>query len=230
VNTGWDYLTADSDARRLYVSHDQEVLVLDFDTNTVIGKVPGKASTGSQSQKSLGRGLISCTDPGSIVIFDLKTFAVTDRVPVGADTIAIVFDRKTQRIFTPDRGSKRVTALDPKAGKIAGTIEGLGGKTEHAASDDTGHIFLNMQTSTRCSSLTRVTTHPVGVDAAEFDPDRGLAYFSSGDGTMEVFHQDNLDKYTLIKSVKTQTGARTMAIRSEDWESVSVGCRVWYTA
>ena len=59
-----------------------------------------------------------------------------------------------------------------------------------------------------------VTTQPIGkgVDAAEFDPDRGLVYFSSGDGTMTVFHEDTPDKYTLVESVKTQSGARTMAV------------------
>jgi len=59
-----------------------------------------------------------------------------------------------------------------------------------------------------------VTTQPIGkgVDAAEFDPDRNLVYFSSGDGTMAVFHEDTPDKYTLVESVKTQSGARTMAV------------------
>ena len=42
---GWDYLTADSDARRLYVSHDREVVVLDLDTSAVIGKIPGTGSS-----------------------------------------------------------------------------------------------------------------------------------------------------------------------------------------
>jgi hypothetical protein len=50
------------------------------------------------------------------------------------------------------------------------------------------------------------------VDATEFDPGRGLVYFSTGEGTMSVFHQDTPDKYTLVENVKTQTGARTMAI------------------
>jgi hypothetical protein len=59
-----------------------------------------------------------------------------------------------------------------------------------------------------------VTTQPIGrgVDASEFDADRGLVYFSSSDGTMSVFHEDTPDKYRLVESVKTQTGARTMAI------------------
>ena len=259
---GWDYLTADTEGRRLYVSHDREVVVLDLDSNAVIGKIPGKSVHGIAIAREFGRGFISCSDPGSVVIFDLKTLAVVDRVPVGADPNVILFDQKTRRIFTADRGSKRVTALDPKTGKIVGTIEGLGGKTEHAASDDAGHIFLNMQDldvmlkldsqslkvvekwpTAPCeqpSSMDMdrahqrvfvgcrsgvmavvdgnsgriITSQPIGkgVDATEFDADRGLVFFSSGDGTMAIFHEDTPDKYTLVESVKTLVGARTMAV------------------
>lgn len=125
---GWDYLTADSEGRRLYVSHSREVVVLDLDTGAIIGKVPGKGVHGIAIVRDLGRGFISCTDPGSVIIFDLKTLAVVDKVTVGLDPNVILYDRKTQRIFTADRGSKRVTALDPRTGKIVGTIEKLGGK------------------------------------------------------------------------------------------------------
>ena len=259
---GWDYLTADSVGRRLYVSHDREVVVLDLDTGAIIGKVPAKSVHGIAVVNDVGRGFISCSDPGSIVIFDLKTLAVIERVPVGADPNVILFDRKSKRIFTADRGSKRVTALDPRTGKVVGTIEGLGGKTEHAAADDEGHLFLNMQDLHTMLKLDTqslkvlatwpmapceqpssmdidrvhhrvfvgcrsgvmavvntdsgkiVTSQPIGkgVDATEFDPDRGLVYFSCGDGTMTVFHEDSPDQYTLVESVKTQSGARTMAV------------------
>lgn len=52
---GWDYLTADSDARRLYVSHDREMVVLDLDTNAVIGKIPGTGVHGSFSVLVVGQ-------------------------------------------------------------------------------------------------------------------------------------------------------------------------------
>jgi hypothetical protein len=65
---GWDYLTADTEARRLYVSHDQEVVVVDLDSNAIIGKIPGKSVHGIAIAKDLGRGFISCSDPGSVVI------------------------------------------------------------------------------------------------------------------------------------------------------------------
>jgi hypothetical protein len=40
-DTGWDYIAADSQARRLYVPHGIEVVVLDLDSGTVVGKVSG---------------------------------------------------------------------------------------------------------------------------------------------------------------------------------------------
>ncbi len=261
---GWDYLTADSEARRLYVSHDKEVVVLDLDSGAIVGKIPGSDVHGIAIVKELGRGFISATDPGSVTVFDLKTLAVITKVPVGEDPNAIFYDAKTKRVFTVDRGSKRVSALDPKTAKVVGTVEGLGGRTEHAASDETGHVFLNMQdlgtllridaqtlqvtrtwplapceqpssmdmdrshhrifigcrsgVMTVVDSLTGkiVDMQPIGrgVDAAEFDPAKGLVYFSSGggDGSLSIFHEDNPDKYTLVETVKTQPGARTMAL------------------
>ncbi len=93
---GWDYLTADSEGRRLYVSHDREVVVLDLDSSATIGKIPGKNIHGIAVARNLGRGFISCSDPGSVIIFDLKTLAVIDKVAVGADPNAVLFDQKTQ--------------------------------------------------------------------------------------------------------------------------------------
>jgi len=260
---GWDYLTADTEARRLYVSHDREVVVLDLDSAAILGRIPGHDVHGIAVVKDLGRGFISATDPGSVTIFDLKTLAVIGKVAVGADPNAIFYDRKTKRVFTIDRGSQRVSAIDPKTGKVVGTVEGLGGRTEHAVSDEAGHVFLNMQSlgtllridaralkvtdtwklapceqpssmdidrahqrlfiGCRCGVMTVVdgttgrivTTQPIGrgVDAAEFDATRGLVYFSTGgDGALWVFHEDSPDKYTLVETVKTQAGARTMAI------------------
>jgi DNA-binding beta-propeller fold protein YncE len=60
-----------------------------------------------------------------------------------------------------------------------------------------------------------VATHAIGggVDAAEFDPKTGLAYFSTGaDGALWIFRQKSPDEYELVQTVPTQPGARTMAV------------------
>lgn len=262
---GWDYVAADSDARRLYVSHDTEIVVLDLDSGAVVGKITGGPDMhGAAIAPEFGRGFISVSNPGSVVIFDLKTLAKIGEVRVGDDPNGIIYDRETKRIFTADRGSKRITAIDAKTGKIAGTIDNLGGRTEHLASDEAGHVFLNMQDRNTLLKLDArdlkvletwptapceapssmdmdraharifigcrgagmmavvdatsgkiVATNPIGggVDAAEFDPKTGLAYFSTGaNGALSIFREKSPNEYELLENVPTQAGARTMAV------------------
>ena len=74
-----------------------------------------------------------------------------------------------------------------------------------------------------------VSTAPIGkgVDAAEFDPERGLVYFSSGDGTMTVFHEDTPDKYTLGRKREDAEWSPHHGNRSEDRQSILVRRGVW---
>ncbi|HEV7389511.1 MAG TPA: YncE family protein [Gemmatimonadaceae bacterium] len=51
-----------------------------------------------------------------------------------------------------------------------------------------------------------------GVDAAAFDPATRLAFTSNGEGSITVVRQDSPDKYTVVETVPTKRGARTMAI------------------
>ncbi|HYA24599.1 MAG TPA: YncE family protein [Terriglobales bacterium] len=59
-----------------------------------------------------------------------------------------------------------------------------------------------------------ITTLPIGdhVDATAFDPETRLIFNSNGEGTITVIHQDSLDKYSLVETVKTLPRAKTMAL------------------
>jgi len=60
-----------------------------------------------------------------------------------------------------------------------------------------------------------VTTVPIGdgVDATWFDPGTKYVLNSCGDeGVLTVIHEDSPDKYTVVENVKTEKGARTMAL------------------
>src|SRR5215472_11315989 len=123
---GWDYVTADSEARRLYVPHGIEVVVLDLDSGAIAGKIAvGKGVHGVAIARELGRGFISATDPGSVTIFDRKTLAIIDKIRVGDDPNGIIYDPSTKRVFSADRGSQRLTAIDAATGKIAGAATNL---------------------------------------------------------------------------------------------------------
>jgi hypothetical protein len=53
------------------------------------------------------------------------------------------------------------------------------------------------------------------VDSSIFDPETGLAACSTGDGTIHIFHEDSPEKFSMIQTVKTEFGAKTMALDSK---------------
>ncbi len=59
-----------------------------------------------------------------------------------------------------------------------------------------------------------ITTLPIGdgVDADRFDPETKLAFASCGEGVLTVVKEDSPEKFTVAQNVKTERGARTMAL------------------
>jgi DNA-binding beta-propeller fold protein YncE len=60
-----------------------------------------------------------------------------------------------------------------------------------------------------------ITTEPIGrgVDATRFDPGTGYAFASNGfSGDLTVVHEDSPTKFHVVENVKTEFGARTMAL------------------
>src|SRR6185295_11533314 len=70
---GWDYLTIDPDAHRLYVAHATKVVVIDTDTESVVGEIPDVPGThGFAIAPDLGRGFATAGRSGKVVVVDLK--------------------------------------------------------------------------------------------------------------------------------------------------------------
>ncbi len=59
-----------------------------------------------------------------------------------------------------------------------------------------------------------VTTVPIGggPDAVRYDPATGLIFASCGEGILSIVQQESADKYTVLGSVPTARGARTMEL------------------
>src|SRR5690349_16750432 len=51
-----------------------------------------------------------------------------------------------------------------------------------------------------------------GVDATALEPGTDLAFSSNGEGTLTVIHEDSPEKFHVVETVKTEPGARTMAL------------------
>jgi DNA-binding beta-propeller fold protein YncE len=143
---GWDYLTVDSAARRLYISHAAKVVVVDVDSDKKVGEIGNLSGVhGIAVAPDLGRGFISNGRSSMITIFDLKTLATLSEVKsTGENPDAILYDPFSSQVFAFNGRSKNATVLDAKTGKVTGTIE-LGGKPEFATSDAAGKVFVNIE-------------------------------------------------------------------------------------
>ena len=141
----WDYLICDSAARRVYISRGTHVMVIDADSYTVVGDIPGTDGVhGIALAPELGRGFTSNGRTNSVTIFDLKTLKVLGTAPTGEGPDAIVYDPASKRVFTFNGHGGSATAIDVATGTPAGTIT-LGGRPEFAAADGQGHVYNNLE-------------------------------------------------------------------------------------
>ena len=120
---GWDYLTADNQNHRLYVSHAGNVEVIDLDTNKPIAKISGMSRIhGIAIADDLNRGFISDGGNNEVVLFDLKTNTVKSKVKAGTNPDGIVYDPASKRVFAFNGGSHNATAINAETGKVDATV------------------------------------------------------------------------------------------------------------
>lgn len=150
INVGgegfWDYMLADGDAHRLYVSHGTVVKVIDTEKNAVIGEIPDTPGVhGIALAPEVGHGFTSNGREGTVTVFDLKTLAPITKVKVtGENPDSIVYDPVSKRVFTFNGRTGNSTAIDVTDNKVVGTLP-LDGKPEFAVSDGKGRMFVNLE-------------------------------------------------------------------------------------
>jgi hypothetical protein len=139
----FDYVTVDSDARRVYLSHGAEVKVVDADNFSVVGTISGlKRCHGVVVLPELGKGFITDGDAGKVVVFDLKSLKTTAEIKTAPDTDSLVYDPASKLIFTFNGDSKNATVIDPVKQTVVKTID-LDGGVEQSVADGKGMIYDN---------------------------------------------------------------------------------------
>jgi len=260
---GWDYLEADPISRRLYVTHETHVVVIDMDTLKIVGDISDCLGMGGVAlARDLNRGFTANGKDDTVTVFALDTLKEVARwKATGKRPNQILYEPVTQRLFTFNSTGRNVTAFDAKTGEVLATLE-VDGRTEFPTTDGKGMIYDSLQDKATviaidAKALQVTATYPLtphaqpagtiidpatrrifigcrsksflvldadsgkilatfpisaGNDAAKFDPALKLAFASQGDGTIAVVHEDSADKFTFVGTIKTENGARTMAV------------------
>jgi hypothetical protein len=174
-------------------------------------------------------------DPGSKRVFtmngggrsataiDAVTGAVAGTVPLGGRPEFAAADGKGH-VFANLEDKSMVVELDSKALTVLNTWPLAPCESPSGLAIDVAHNRLvvgchnNLMAFMDATNGKVVATVPIGtgVDANRFDPGTGFAFASCGDGTITVAHEDSPDKFTVVDTIQTVAGARTMAIDYAD--------------
>src|SRR4029077_21025488 len=126
-NGGWDYISIDSAARRLYVSHGTEANVVDADNGKLIGTIPDTPGIhGIAIASEFKHGFTSNGRENKVSMFDTDTLKLINKIDVGKGPDGIYYDPATKRVVTNNHFSHEVTAIDAKVGQVVGTIKAEG--------------------------------------------------------------------------------------------------------
>jgi YVTN family beta-propeller protein len=175
-NGGFDYVTIDSAARRLYLSHGTQVDVIDPDNGKLIGTIadtPGVHGIAIASE--FKHGFTSNGRENKVSMFDPTTLQLISKIEVGKGPDGIYYDPGTKRVFTNNHGSHDISVIDAKTGQVTGRVK-VDGDGESAVVAD-GVVYLNLEDTNEVvvfdpKSLEVKKRFPIGVAKTP----TGLAY------------------------------------------------------
>lgn len=157
----------------------------------------------------------------SASVISAKTDQVVATIPLGGKPEFAQEDAPTGRVFVNVEDKNEVAVLDLKTHAVTARWPIAPGKEASGMAIDLAHHRLILGCGNAKMTILDsgdghvVTTIPAGegIDAAAFDPGTQLAFVSNGqDGTVTVVHEDSPEKFSVVQTLATERGARTMTV------------------
>ena len=156
----------------------------------------------------------------SATVIDAKAGKVVATIPLGGKPEFAQADPKAGRVYDNLEDKSEVAAIDTKTHEVVNRWPIAPGEEASGMAIDVknhrlflgcGNKLMVMMDNTNGKVLASV---PIGqgVDANAFDPGTQLAFASCGDGTTTIAKEETPDKLTVVQTLKTQRGSRTMTI------------------
>src|SRR6266404_6022203 len=216
---GWDILTIDSN--RLYLSHTTKVVVVDLNKNAVVGEIADTPGVhGFVALTELKRGFSSNGKENKSSVVDLATLKTISKIDTGESPEFADVDPAAGRVYCNIEDKSEVVAIDTAKHEVVAHWSIAPGEEPSGIALDAAHhrVFCGchnkMMTMLDTETGKVVTTVPIcsGTDGATFDDAMQLAFASCGDGTTTIAKEESPDKLTVVQTLKTERGARTMAL------------------
>jgi hypothetical protein len=158
---GFDYVTADSDGRNLYVARSGpagHIGVFNLDTLAQVGDMTGVSAHGGAVDTATGHGFATSKP---VTMFDAKNFVVLKKIDVQGNPDGYLNDAYNHHFYVLSHSAPNITVLDDKDGSILGTID-IGGAPEQAATDGRGKIYVDIEDKAAIAVIDANTIKMVG--------------------------------------------------------------------
>ena len=156
----------------------------------------------------------------SASVIDAKADKVTHTIPLGGKPEFGVADTNAGRVYVNLEDKSEVVVIDVNAHKVITTWPLAPGEEPSGMAFDPAHhrLFIGcgnkLMVMMDSESGKVVAKVPIGdhVDANVFDAKEQLAFSSTGEGIVTIAHEDSPEKLTVVQTLKTEPGAKTMTI------------------
>ena len=176
---GWDYVSVDQTARKLYITRGASIMSVDADT----GKVNLLLALTNRSHQVVpinGGAELLITNGGdsTITILDAATGKTRIKTKVSAGPDAAILEPTTGLVLVMGHKSGNVDVVDPKSGAVTASIA-VGGTLEYAAADGKGKAFVNVEDKGELVAIDMKTRSVIGhYKMAGCEEPTGLAYLA----------------------------------------------------
>jgi len=198
-----------------------KVVIFDIATLRVTGAVKAEPDADCIVYDPASKLIFSFNgDSKDTTVIDPAKGTVVKTIPLGggpeyavADGKGVVYsnNEETNEVVTIDSEALTIKARWPVA--PAGALTAMAMDRAHRRLFSAGRnpkflVVMNADNGKVIQSF------PIsgGVDAIVFEPEAGLIFASTRDGMIHIFHEDSPDKYSESQTVKTEFGAKTMAL------------------
>lgn len=155
----------------------------------------------------------------NVTVIDAKTNEVIGTIAVDAKPEAGVTDL-AGHVYVNLEDKHSIAVIDAKQGTLEKSWPLTGCDDPTGLAIDRKHERLFAVCSNKVLAVVdaksghQIATVPIGgrVDGAAFDANTQLVFASGGDGTMTIVHEDTPDKFSVVQTVATKAGARTLTL------------------
>jgi YVTN family beta-propeller protein len=197
-----------------------EVIEFDLQTLKVVKRIKAESDAdGIVFDKSSGHIFVIDGDSGKVTVIDPRTDTVVATVD-GGGGLEFGVTGENGKFYVDGAEKNEIVRMDTATNVADAHWPMLTCVRPHGLAIDREHHRLFASCSNEVMVVmnadngTVIATLPIGegTDFASFDAERHLAYSSNRDGTLSVISEISPDKFESLPPIKTQIGARTMAL------------------